>query len=430
MASGTRHISIFPVLLINFIGTLGFSIVIPFLVFLVTRWGGNAFVYGLLAATYPAFQFVGAPILGRWSDRIGRRRVLLVSQLGTFVSWLIFAGAMALPKDVLLDIRSTIIGTFTLTLPLLVLFVARALDGLTGGNISVANAYLTDITPEEERSKNFGKMAISSNLGFVLGPALAGLLGSTALGELLPVAAAAFVSLLATLLVAFYLPESNPCAYEEHRRCVGVRKILGQEQKNCFEAAEGAGWKEALRRPYVGYMLMLYFLIFLGFNFFYTAFPNHAVRGLEWTVGRVGIFFTILSGIMVFVQGPLLARLSSKYSPTILIVGGGVVLGTSFVVLTAGDTTLTYGAAVLFALGNGLMWPSYMSVLSKVGSEDSQGMIQGLGASVGSLASIMGLVVGGLLYNSLTAGTFALSAIIIYASALLSIRTSSVSSSG
>ena len=174
-------VSLFPILSINFVGTLGFSIVLPFLVFLVTRWGGNAVVYGIMGATYSVFQLIGAPVLGRWSDLYGRRRILLASHLGTLFSWLLFLVALYLPVVALWHVESSILGTFTVTLPLLVLFVARALDGATGGNISVANAYLADITPETDRSRNFGRMAVSSNLGFVFGPALAGILAGCAL---------------------------------------------------------------------------------------------------------------------------------------------------------------------------------------------------------------------------------------------------------
>ena len=121
-----RPVSLFPILVINFIGTLGCSLVLPFLVFLVTDWGGNALVYGLTGATYSTFQLIGAPVLGRWSDRFGRRRVLLLSQTGTLVSWVIFLCAFALPRTELLRVDSEIAGQFVLTLPLLVLIGARA----------------------------------------------------------------------------------------------------------------------------------------------------------------------------------------------------------------------------------------------------------------------------------------------------------------
>ena len=147
-------ISIYPILSVNFVGTLGFSIVLPFLVFLVTKWGGNALIYGIMGATYSFFQLIGAPILGKWSDKIGRRKVLLLSQTGTLLSWVILLIAFFLPVNNLLSVNSTLLGEFTLTLPLLVLFLARAADGITGGNVSVANAYLADISSDDNRNAN------------------------------------------------------------------------------------------------------------------------------------------------------------------------------------------------------------------------------------------------------------------------------------
>jgi MFS family permease len=111
------NISLLPILSVNFVGTLGFSIVLPFLVFLVTRWGGNALIYGLMGATYSFFQLIGAPILGRWSDRFGRRKILLLSQLGTLISWLVFLTAFFLPAITISEVNSRSLGQFTITLP-------------------------------------------------------------------------------------------------------------------------------------------------------------------------------------------------------------------------------------------------------------------------------------------------------------------------
>ncbi|MCH7476397.1 MAG: MFS transporter, partial [Gemmatimonadetes bacterium] len=207
----TPRPSIYPILSVNFVGALGFSIVLPFLVFLVTRLGGNALVYGVMGATYSFFQLFGAPILGRWSDRYGRKRILLLSQLGTLASWGIFLIALFLPVTTLIEVDSNVLGAFTLTVPLIVLFVARALDGATGGNVSVANAYLADVTDDADRSANFGKMAASSNLGFIFGPAIAGVLGATALGETLPVVAALLISVVASVIIVLKLEDVERC---------------------------------------------------------------------------------------------------------------------------------------------------------------------------------------------------------------------------
>jgi DHA1 family tetracycline resistance protein-like MFS transporter len=423
-AASNNRIPLLPLLLVNFIGTLGFSIVLPFLVFLVTRFGGNALVYGILGATYPAFQLIGAPILGTWSDVYGRRKILLLSQLGTLISWAIFLVALFSPIRTLWKINSGLFGNVVLTLPLLLLFFARGLDGLTGGNVSIANAYLADVTTEKDRSRNFGKMAISSNLGFIIGPALAGILGAFALREVLPVVAALLLSLAATFIIAFRLPESKRCIIEKTPESINVRKVFGQEHKECYalEAAEKLTTKGILSLKNVPFMLALYFLIFLGFNVFYTAFPIHAATSLQWSITQLGIYLSVLSLLMVLVQGPVLGIVSKKYSDALLTVFGSVILGTSFIFMLSARTSILYLAAVLFALGNGLMWPSFLSILSKVAGETYQGAVQGFASSAGSLASIIGLISGGFLYEALGAPTFIASTFIIYSVFLFSFK--------
>src|SRR5829696_10475535 len=122
MTNVENQIPLYPLLLINFIGTLGFSIVLPFLVFLVIDFGGNAIVYGILAAMYPAFQLIGAPILGRWSDIYGRKKVLLVSHGGTLIGWIFFLFALFLPIENIFSIDSPLFGAIVITIPLIVLF--------------------------------------------------------------------------------------------------------------------------------------------------------------------------------------------------------------------------------------------------------------------------------------------------------------------
>ena len=172
MQETKNKISIFPILLINFIGALGFSVVLPFMVFMVTEFGGNAFVYGISGAIYPFFQLFGGPVLGKWSDIYGRKKILLLSQGGTVLGWVIFMTSFFIPVNTLFSFSTKLAGSIVITIPLLILFLARATDGITGGNISVANAYLADITTDADRNKNFGKLSVASNLGFIR-PAIA-----------------------------------------------------------------------------------------------------------------------------------------------------------------------------------------------------------------------------------------------------------------
>ena len=425
VSSGQNQSQLFPLLLVNFIGTLGFSIVLPFLVFLVKDFGGNAIVFGILSATYPAFQLIGAPILGRWSDIYGRKRILLLSNGGTLVGWIFFLFALFLPVENLFSVNSTSFGTFVMTLPLLVLFIARSIDGITGGNISVANAYLADISSEENRSSNFGKMAISSNLGFIAGPALAGILGATVYKEILPVIAALLLSLSTLIVIGLVLKESKPPSAAIVVQEKGtIRKVFAQECKECYETIDPKKlrFRDIFNLKHISFLLLLYFCIFLGFNIFYASFPIHAVVTLKWSVTQLGIFYAVLSGMMILVEGPLLRKALKKFSEEILVIIGCIILDTDFILLISNNILLVYGAAVMFAVGNGLMWPSFLSILSKRAGTVHQGAVQGAAGSVGSLASIIGLTVGGLLYSLLGGITFLISAGVIFAVFIMSLR--------
>ena len=406
-------------------GTLGFSIVLPFLVFLVVDFGGNSVIYGILSSVYPAFQLIGAPILGRWSDTFGRKKVLLISTAGTLIGWIIFLFALYMPKFDLIDIDTALMGAFTLSLPLVILFAARAIDGITGGNISVANAYIADLSDDKTRSKNFGKMAISSNLGFIVGPALAGILGGTIYGNVLPVLVAIFVSFIAFFAIWILLKESNKLTKEfPPIQKNNVQRVYSYECKDCINPpnSDKLKFKDIFKLKYIPLFMVLNFFIFLGFNIFYTSFPIHAISSLKWTITEMGIFYAILSGLMILVQGPILKKASQIFSEGNLIIIGSFVLAVNFVLFFSDSVVLIYLATILFAVGNGLMWPSFMSILSRFAGNVHQGAVQGVASSVGSLASIIGLIIGGLLYNTIGSPTFLVAASIIVVVFVLSFK--------
>ena len=424
MASLVKQASLFPILLVNFVGTLGFSIVLPFLVFVVMKFGGNAIVYGLLAATYPAFQLIGSPILGKWSDTYGRKKILLLSNIGTSIGWLLFLFALFLPSNCF-NIHIGF-GTFVVVVPLIVLFLARAIDGITGGNISIANAYLADLSSDATRSKNFGKMAISSNLGFILGPTLAGILGGTIYGTVLPVLAALILSLVTIIVIVFLLRESKPSSSEEMLvpEQGTIRKAFSQECRECYlnTSTTKPRMQNIFKLKHISFLLVLYFLIFLGFNIYYATFPTHAAKDLRWSVTQLGIFYAILSGIMVLIQGPVLRKALKRFSEEKLVIIGSVILATNFILFVSNNIVSVGGAIILFAVGNGLMWPSFMSILSRYAGSKLQGSVQGIAGSFGGLASILGLVLGGFLYNSIGAVTFLISAGVIFSIFIMSFQ--------
>ena len=391
-----------PILAVQFLGTLGFSLAIPFLVFIVTDLGGATWTYGLVGATYSAFQLGGAPLLGRWSDGIGRRPVLIISQLGTLLAWIVFFVALSIGKTELAHFFGA-----TLTLPLLLVFIARALDGATGGNISVANAYVADLTKDtpDIRQLAFGRMGMAASLGFVIGPAAAGILGGTEWGPRLPILVAAGFAGITTIAIWLGLEKPDgPCPSGPPPGDL-LETGLHQQTKPCRPQKKKDGAKSSYspwRDREVMILIASTFVVFLGFNFFYAGFPVHAVQSYQWSSGELGIFFAILAGMMVVAQGPVLGLVSKYLSNKATFALGMLSLIASFVCY---DFGIAYLGAALFALGNGIAWPTFQARVAEAAGEH-QGAVQGLSTSSASLASIIGLVGGGALYPILKGNLF------------------------
>jgi len=212
------------------------------------------------------------------------------------------------------------------------------------------------------------------------------------------------------------LKESRVKTFENDPEEVSVRKVLGAEQKECYNLDckyEITFW-DLLKLKNVFYLLIIYFLVFLGFNFFYIAFPVYAVNILDWQLSDTGLFFAFLSFVMVIVQGPVLSRATKIFSDGFLVFTGNLILAFSFLCFMAQSNWIIYFGSVLLALGNGLMWPSLLSIISKATDSRYQGRIQGIASSCGSLASIIGLLVGGVFYEQLGSHIFLLAAVVIF----------------
>lgn len=389
-----------PILLVNFISMLGFSLVIPFLVVIVLKLGGNDMVYGFLGATYSFFELIGAPVLGSWSDKYGRRKILLISQAGTFLAWVVFLIGILLP-----DTRLHLPFNIVLSIPLLLIFLARATDGITGGNISVANAYLADISSKEDRKQNFGKMSAAANFGVIFGPLLAGVLGATAWGNVLPVIATALISLVVVFVIYFKLHDVTP-----------------KETNNQVKLKLSGEMLEIFKIEYVPFFMILYFFIFLSFNFFYVAFPVYVAGRLHWSVLNIGVFFAVLSGLMILMQGPFLSYVAKKVPGALLVITGCLLLGIAFFLFRYTGMIPIYAGAFFFALGNGIMWPTFVSLISNLGNAHNQGAIQGFASSAGSLASIIGLITGTFVYHAVGSNVFLLATLLMAVIALACIK--------
>jgi MFS family permease len=338
------------------------------------------------------------------------------------MAWMIVLAAFYLPAKAILNVDSPLLGKFSLTLPLILLFFSRAVDGLTGGNASVANAYVADITPKDARDGRFGKMGVASNLGSMIGPVLVGILSGTILGYELPVLATMGISLLSMIITIVILPNPRPCAAGLNPHAANALNVMGKEHRPCIRSEDRVriSNSDLVRLPGIPVFMATYFFVMLAFNFFYVSFPLQAATEMQWTVKHTGAFFSVMSVFMVAVQGALLPRLSRIWSDKRLVCVGAFVLGFGFLALSPANNWMPFVGAVLIALGNGLMWPPVVALLSKAAGEN-QGAVLGLAGSVSAAASIMGLFLGGIMYHHFGGWLFVLSAGFIFVVIILSV---------
>ena len=356
-----------------FIDLVGFGIVIPVLPLYAERYGASEATVGILLAVYSAMQFLFAPILGRLSDRVGRRPVLLVSLLGTSAGFLLMGLAPRMPVGFFI---------FGMAPTLVWLFIARIIDGISGGNISTAQAYIADVTSPEERSKGMGLIGAAFGLGFIFGPAIGGLMSHVS-----PAAPFFFASAMAAAnatALYFLLPESLS---REHRKQARRRASVSE----IFE--RGGGW-------HLKAIMAAYFFATIGFAMLtatYALFANHR---FNFDAIHTGYMFTYVGVLGAIIQGGLLGRLVKLFGEKILAVSGTAIFAASMFALpsTATLTTLIF-ASTGIAVGNSLMTPTLNGLASKSVSAAWQGRMLGVMASVASLARIIGPVLGGWLLS-------------------------------
>ena len=341
-----------------FIDLVGFGIVIPVLPFYAegTKFGATPSQVGLLFASYSVMQLVFAPVLGRLSDKYGRRPVLLVSLLGTALGFLILGFATTL----------------------WMLFVGRIIDGISGGNISTAQAYIADVTTKENRAKGMGLIGAAFGLGFVFGPAIGGILSRWGIN--VPFMFAGGLAFANAILLFFALPET-----------------VTPDHPARVSAASGRGWSQlfaALREPALATVLTIYFLGIVAFSIMTASFSLFMMFRLGYDAFHNGWVFAFVGVISAIIQGGLIGRLVKKFGEPPLVIAGAVLFTASLVVVplvkpsTGLITILVIGAAT--SIGQALSAPTLSSLASKSASAAEQGSVLGVMQSVASLARAVG----------------------------------------
>ena len=403
---------ILPIFVIVLIDLLGLTIIIPLMPIYAATFGASAFLIGLLGATYPAMQFIGAPFLGRLSDRFGRKPILMVSQLGTLIGFLVLGFSSAL----------------------WMLFLARIIDGLSGANISTAQAAISDSTTEKTRTQGLGLIGAAFGLGFILGPIIA-FVSLTLSGNnyQIPAFVAAFFSLVSILLTLFWFDETLPKEVRDHPQ----RK----------PALTLSAMLKALQNPAVGLLLVLMFTQQIAFGGFEQLLALFTLNRLGFNASHNSIIFVYVGILVVAIQGYFIGKWSRKYGDQKLVYVGLLALSVGLILtsLTPREPLPSYSKTALLtqlnsnpnfrthenpttqnlaiavpdennkgfiglvwlmiamiptAIGGGILQPSINSLLTQRVGKDEIGGTLGISAAFLSASNAIAPLVGGSLFQA------------------------------
>lgn len=365
-----RRSPLLPIFLIVLVDVFGFAMVMPLLGFYAEEFGASPFTATSIVSTYAVCSLISSPILGRLSDRYGRRPLLLLSQAGTCLGFLVlgYAGSLWM------------------------VFVGRILDGVTAGNLTLAQAYVSDHSAPEQRTKAFGLIGIAFGIGFLFGPFISGELAR--FGHHVPFLVAAGLSLLSIFCTYTFLERTPP-----PQDATGDGP--GGRRPSTFD------WKiyaDYFRRPELGKILAQFFLFSFAFSCFTGNFALFSERrfvtaaGEPWGAGEVGKLFAYSGLLGIILQGGILGRLVKRYGEVKLVIAGFLACAAGYAVLgNARDLTVLLIAATILSFGNGVLRPALTARITQVVGKNEQGTAIGISQSLGSVALILAPPTGGYL---------------------------------
>ncbi|MFA6017122.1 MAG: MFS transporter [Patescibacteria group bacterium] len=354
--------SLLTIFLVVFIDLLGFGIILPLLPYIAEKYSANPFQIGLLTATYSLFQLIASPILGRLSDRYGRKKLLIISQLGSTVGYLLLGISGSLP----------------------LLFLSRIIDGATGGNISIAQAYIADVTDKKNRAKGMGIIGAAFGMGFIFGPAIGGFLSKFSYSA--PAYFATAISLLTVLTTIFFLKET----VDEKKALVSPKTKLSFEE-----------FKRVLAMKPIGLLIFIFFVLNTAFSIMQGNFSLWTQKTFNYGPSENGWLFAYIGVLAVVVQLRVLPFLIKKFNEkTILYISLFLMfIGLSLIPLSP-HANFLYIALFFLPFGNGLANPTIQALASENVPKEEYGGTLGFLQSAGSLGRIVGPIVGGIIFES------------------------------
>lgn len=357
MASNKR---LLPLFLVVFVDLLGFSIILPLLPYYALSFHANELTIGALVASYSICQFLAGPILGGLSDQYGRRPVLIASQIGSFAGFVLLGTATFLPHA------------------LAWLFVSRIIDGASGGNLTIAQAYISDVTAPEERAKSYGLIGVAFGLGFLVGPAFGGFLSRW--GYDVPAYAAAGFSLASVLLTIFMLPEPERHADADRRSGLSAFATI----------------PEYFAAPGLGRLLVVFLFFALPFALYVSMFALFASKQLAFSAEQTGYFLAFVGLLGIVWQGgtvgPLVKRIGERNA---LLVGLTAAMVGQFLIAWVDVWWKLLFVALPLSFGTSITRPALTSLITKSAPPARRGGVLGVTSSIESFSRIVAPLAGG-----------------------------------
>jgi MFS family permease len=366
-----------PIFLIVAVDVLGLTLMIPLLPFYAERLGATPTVAGMLIGVYAMCQLISGPLLGRLSDHMGRKPLLIVSQIGTCIGFLVTANAHML----------------------WLVFIGRIIDGSTAGNLSLAQAYISDVTKPEERAKSFGVIGIAFGLGFLIGPAVSGFLAGY--DYRYPMYAAALLSFTSILATTFLLPSvAESQKHREETGSIGAGPAAPGGRR--VSIVQWGQYAQYFRQPQLSNLLLQFFFFTFSFSMFVSGLPLFSERRFTWHgqpfgPRQTGYAWAWAGFLGILLQGPSLGKLVKRYGERALnrLGFGAYVVGYAMMAFAHSIPMLVATVTVL-AIG-GLVRPTLTTLITHAAPRQEQGSVLGLNQSLNSISQIAAPPLGGLL---------------------------------
>lgn len=364
-----------PIFLIVLVDVLGFTIVIPLLPLYALNFESSKLVATTLTSVYAFCSLISTPIIGNLSDKLGRKRLLIASQIGTCGGFIILAFSNAL----------------------WMVFLGRIIDGITAGNLSLAQAYISDHTKAENRAKSFGIIGIAFGVGFMFGPGIGGFLAKYGLH--VPFIAAASLSLLSILCTSLLLTNEIPPQHDP-AAAAAAPAGPGGKRPGAFDLAV---YFDYFRRPGLGKLYLQFFLFTFAFSCFTSGMAIFALEVFGWGVTETGYLFMLSGFLGIIWQGGLIGRMVKKYGERKLALAGFVSAVVAYLLISSSvyiGVVMIFPAALVASFGNGVLRPVLTSLITQSVGRHEQGTALGISGSLSSMAMVLAPVSGGALLEA------------------------------